>query len=81
MSRKETRKENKPSPAVAHSRWREIVGVALVALGLFMILALVSYSPLDASLNSTGTGTSPVRNMGGVVGAYLADLSIQSLGW
>ncbi|UCG39001.1 MAG: DNA translocase FtsK 4TM domain-containing protein [bacterium] len=81
MSRKENRKENKPSPAVTHSRWREIFGVAIVALGLFMILALVSYSPLDVSLNSTGIGTSPVRNMGGVVGAYLADLSIQSLGW
>ncbi|MCK5307333.1 MAG: DNA translocase FtsK 4TM domain-containing protein, partial [Zetaproteobacteria bacterium] len=74
------KKEKTPSPA-SHSRWREIVGVALVAIGLFFLLALVSYSPRDISLNSTGTQQDQVINMGGVVGAYLADLSIQTLGW
>lgn len=75
---KKTKKEKTPSPA-SHSRWREIVGVVLVAVGLFFLLALVSYSPQDPSLNSTGTGQ--VNNMGGIVGAYLADLTIQILGW
>jgi DNA segregation ATPase FtsK/SpoIIIE-like protein len=74
------KKEKTPSPA-SHSRWREIVGVALVAVGLFFLLALVSYSPQDSSLNSTGTGQSQAINMGGSVGAFLADLSIQTLGW
>jgi S-DNA-T family DNA segregation ATPase FtsK/SpoIIIE len=57
------------------------VGVALVALGLFLVLALVSYSPQDPSLNSTGAAKGAVQNMGGIVGAFLADLSIQALGW
>ena len=74
------KKEKTLSPA-SHSRWREIVGVALVAVGLFFLLALVSYSPRDSSLNSTGTGQSQASNMGGIVGAYLADASIQTLGW
>lgn len=81
MPRKEPRKEKKLSPAATHSRWREIVGVALVAVGLFFLLALVSYSPQDRSLNSTGIQQGQVSNMGGIVGAYLADLSIRILGW
>lgn len=74
------KKEKTPSPT-SHSRWREIVGVALIAVGLFFLLALVSYSSSDISLNSTGTQQGSIHNMGGIVGAYLADLSIQSLGW
>ena len=81
MARKDPKNEKKLSPAVTHSRWREIVGVAFVAVGLFFLLALVSYSPQDPSLNSTGTGHEQVSNMGGIVGAHLADLSIQTLGW
>jgi len=81
MAREELKKEKKLTPTPSHSRWREIVGVALVAVGLFFLLALVSYSPQDPSLNSTGTGPEQVSNMGGIVGAYLADGSIQTLGW
>ncbi|MDF1535420.1 MAG: DNA translocase FtsK 4TM domain-containing protein [bacterium] len=81
MSKKESPKEKKSPGPTSHSRWREIVGVAFVALGLFLVLALVSYSPRDISLNSTGAAKGAVQNMGGVVGAYLADLSIQALGW
>jgi S-DNA-T family DNA segregation ATPase FtsK/SpoIIIE len=81
MATKNLKKEKKPTPAATHSRWREIVGVALVAVGLFFLLALVSYSPRDISLNSTGAQQGQVSNMGGIVGAYLADLSIQALGW
>ncbi|NOY87285.1 MAG: DNA translocase FtsK [Deltaproteobacteria bacterium] len=62
------------------ARWREIVGVLFTALSLFFLLSLVSYSPLDVSLNSTGT-VKGVSNLGGVVGAHLADVIIQALGW
>ena len=79
MAKKE-KKESALSPT-SHSRWREIVGVALIALGLFLLLALVSYSSQDPSLNSTGAAKGVVRNLGGIVGAFLADLSIQALGW
>jgi len=81
MARKDTKGEIKPTPVPSHSRWREIVGVVLVAVGLFSLLALVSYSPRDISLNSTGAGKDQIGNMGGIVGAYLADLSIQTIGW
>ena len=72
-------KESIISPK-SQARWREIVGVLFIALSLFFLLSLVSYSPLDVSLNSTGT-VKGVSNLGGVVGAHLADLIVQALGW
>ena len=63
------------------SRWREIVGVLLTAMGLFLLISLASYNPQDVSLNSTGSSAGDVKNLGGVVGAHLADIIIQLLGW
>ena len=59
-------KESIISPK-SQARWREIVGVLFIALSLFFLLSLVSYSPLDVSLNSTGT-VKGVSNLGGVGG-------------
>ena len=58
---------------------RELWGaVALVAAG-FAVLSLVSYSPLDRSINVPSGASDPV-NLGGLVGAYLADVLLQGLG-
>jgi len=58
---------------------RELWGsVALVAAG-FAVLSLVSYSPLDRSINVPSGAGDPV-NLGGLVGAYLADVLLQGLG-
>jgi S-DNA-T family DNA segregation ATPase FtsK/SpoIIIE len=76
-----SKKESRVTPGPTHSRWREIVGVMLIAIGLLLVLSLVTYSPKDISLNSTGTGGAPVANKAGVVGAFLADFILQSLGW
>jgi len=73
-------KGKKKSLSKVQSRLREIIGILLTAAGFYILIALVSYSPLDVSLNSTGTGGA-VGNMGGVVGAYLSDFLLQILGW
>ena len=58
---------------------RELWGsVALVAAG-FAVLSLISYSPLDRSINVPSGAGDPV-NLGGLVGAYLADVLLQGLG-
>jgi len=57
------------------------VGVILTAIGLFLLISLASYNPQDVSLNSTGSSAGDVKNLGGIVGAYLADIIIQLLGW
>lgn len=51
---------------------KEIYGIIFLAIGSFVTLCLYSYSPLDPSLSSVGSGT-PIHNLGGVIGSYLSD--------
>jgi S-DNA-T family DNA segregation ATPase FtsK/SpoIIIE len=74
------KKEKKISPK-SGSRWREIVGVLLTAIGLYLLISLASYNPQDVSLNSTGSSAGDLKNLGGIVGAHLADIIVQLLGW
>jgi len=60
---------------------REILGILLMGAGLFLGVALFSYHPSDPSFNVQHVGgVREIRNLGGVVGAYGADLFIQVLG-
>jgi S-DNA-T family DNA segregation ATPase FtsK/SpoIIIE len=61
-----------------HSRGGEIIAIGLAALAALIFLCLVSYSPNDWSLNSTGLGKT--QNWIGMVGAVTADLLIQAVG-
>ncbi len=59
--------------------WRESLALVLLALSLVLALALYSYTPDDPSLNHA-TQHSP-ENIMGIVGAYLADMCMQLLGY
>ncbi|RPJ09485.1 MAG: hypothetical protein EHM36_04280, partial [Deltaproteobacteria bacterium] len=60
----------------------EIVGILLVALGVFVFLSLISSSPLDPSFFSyTSSRAKGVQNWMGVVGAYLSSLFFQGFGF
>ena len=62
-------------------RLSEFVGVALFAAALIWIVALVSYEPADPVwFFSTGLDVAPV-NFAGRVGAFLAELSFQIVGY
>jgi len=62
-------------------RVSEFVGVALFAAALIWIIALASYDPSDpAWFFSTGAHAAPA-NFAGRVGAFLAELSFQLLGY
>jgi len=63
-------------------RLNEMLGlIVLVAAGL-LLLALVSYTPSDPSFNTVGggAGTRLAHNWTGLVGAYAADLLLQTVG-
>ncbi len=61
-------------------RLSEVVGVAMFAAGLFWLIALASYEPTDPVwFFSTGDGAP--ANFVGRVGAFLAELSFQLLGY
>ena len=63
-------------------RLNELVGFLLCVSALLLFLALVSYSPLDPSLDSASvlTGSYAARNWIGVVGALGSDLLLQGFG-
>jgi S-DNA-T family DNA segregation ATPase FtsK/SpoIIIE len=52
---------------------RDIFAILFLALGIFTGLCLFSYTPTDPALNSVSNATH-VKNLGGIVGAYLADI-------
>ncbi|MEO6911666.1 MAG: DNA translocase FtsK [Edaphobacter sp.] len=70
------------STPTRNRRLNEIIGLTvLVAAGL-LLLALASYTPSDPSFNTVGvyaTGR-PAHNWAGIVGAYLADATLQMIG-
>jgi S-DNA-T family DNA segregation ATPase FtsK/SpoIIIE len=59
-------------------RMMELMGVAVAAAGVGMLLALFTYSPGDPSLNHA-TGRAP-HNIVGLPGAYISDLLLQTFG-
>lgn len=64
----------------SRSRLDEVLGILCLFLSLVLALSLVSYDPGDPSWN-TATGKVGARNWIGVIGAHLADLLLQALGW
>ncbi|MCJ7587437.1 MAG: DNA translocase FtsK 4TM domain-containing protein [Candidatus Aminicenantes bacterium] len=56
----------------------EIAGVVLIALALFSLISLVSYNAADPSWFAASEAAT--RNVGGKVGASLADALLQALG-
>ena len=63
----------------SHPRLNEILAFVFLVAGLIVVLALVSYNPLDPSWNTVSEGIRPV-NIIGSVGAWISDLLLQSVG-
>ena len=63
----------------SNPRLNEPAGFALLAFAVALILSLVSYYPLDPSLNVAGNERI-AHNLVGVPGAWFADIALQTLG-
>jgi len=63
-------------------RLNELIGFLLFVAAILLVLALVSYSPADRSLNTVGPppASRPARNWVGILGAYGSDLLLQTGG-
>lgn len=65
--------------AMIAERFMEGWGILLLVAAVYLCLCLVTYSPLDPSMNHAGPGPR-VANMGGQVGAYLSDSLLMMFG-
>ncbi|OGW42359.1 MAG: hypothetical protein A2010_08735 [Nitrospirae bacterium GWD2_57_9] len=65
--------------AEKHKHWNEMVGLLLFALGLLLMLGLLSYSALDPCFSVSGSGAE-TRNYIGLIGAYLSDALLRLFG-
>jgi len=68
-----------PLPAKLAGLLREAKWLALVALALYVLLVFATYDRADPGWSHSGTDA-PVRNAGGVVGAWVADLLLYLFG-
>jgi S-DNA-T family DNA segregation ATPase FtsK/SpoIIIE len=70
------------SAPTRNRRLNEILGLIVMAGGFLLLLALASYTPTDASLNTVGSYVTGrlAHNWTGTVGAYAADAMLQLIG-
>ena len=61
--------------------WRELALVAIAPLLLYLLASLFSYSTDDPGWSRTGSVAGAIHNIGGLVGAYLADLGFWFFGY
>ncbi|MBN2809525.1 MAG: DNA translocase FtsK 4TM domain-containing protein [Deltaproteobacteria bacterium] len=66
---------------IKRQEWKtEMVGILFLGLAIFFLMALCSYSPRDPSLNHSGGSGLEIANLGGRIGAMVADLLLQGVG-
>lgn len=70
-------------PSEHHRRLNEFVGLLLATVAVLVGLSLISFNPADPSLNISRNPEFPEKahNFIGTVGAYLADICLQLLGF
>jgi len=88
MSDSKNNKKKKKKQAVAAVpkppfwvTYKEVLALALVAMSVYLGLALYSYAPTDPAFFQERLRQGAVANWGGVIGSYLSGLGMRFLGW
>ncbi|MET0892802.1 MAG: DNA translocase FtsK 4TM domain-containing protein, partial [Pseudoxanthomonas sp.] len=61
--------------------WRDLALIAIAPLLLYLLASLFTYSPDDPSWSQSGSLTAPIHNLGGRVGAWVADMLLYLCGY
>ena len=61
--------------------WRDLALIVIAPVLLYLLACLFTYSPQDPSWTQASTLTTPIHNMGGKVGAIVADLLLGFCGY
>jgi DNA segregation ATPase FtsK/SpoIIIE, S-DNA-T family len=59
---------------------KELVGISLVAISLFLAMSLFSYSESDPSFTTAAIASTRIHNWCGIIGSYTADLFFNGFG-
>jgi S-DNA-T family DNA segregation ATPase FtsK/SpoIIIE len=83
--KKQAAKSLSTRPAATESSWverlpHEVALLACVGVALFLLITLVSYQAGDPGWSTSGDGNT-IRNLGGVVGAWLANRLLSYVGY
>jgi S-DNA-T family DNA segregation ATPase FtsK/SpoIIIE len=70
-----------PAEQQRQKLWKELALVAIAPMLLYLFASLVTYSTADPGWSRTGSLDGSVHNIGGLVGAYLADISFWLFGY
>ncbi len=73
-------KRRAPSPG-RQRLWRDIALILVTPLLLYLLASLVTYSPQDPGWSHSGSLTAPLHNVGGQVGAWVADVLLTLTGY
>jgi S-DNA-T family DNA segregation ATPase FtsK/SpoIIIE len=83
------RKRTRRSPAAAQAPaggtrrqkiWRDLALIGIAPLLLYLLASLVTFSPADPGWSHSGSVTAPLHNIGGIVGAWIADVLLYLCG-
>ncbi len=64
-----------------HRLWRDLALIAIAPALLYLLASLFTYSANDPGWSQTGSVVAPIQNMGGRVGAWIADVLLQLFGY
>ncbi|WP_235567848.1 DNA translocase FtsK [Lysobacter sp. Root690] len=72
--------KNAPSPK-RQRLMRDIALIVIAPLLLYLLASLVTFSPTDPGWSHSGSITAPLHNLGGRVGAWIADVLLYLCGY
>ena len=75
------RKQTAASTPGYRRLWRDLALIAIAPLLLYLLACLFTYSPDDPGWSKSGSLTAPIQNLGGPVGARLADVLLYLCGY
>ncbi|SHJ30493.1 DNA translocase FtsK [Malonomonas rubra DSM 5091] len=79
MSKAKSKTKEETETSIERPVHREILGLVWLALGIFLLLCLGSYSTADPSFNNN-LNPAKVNNLIGIIGSHLSDLLYQAFG-
>jgi S-DNA-T family DNA segregation ATPase FtsK/SpoIIIE len=81
-SRKRVPATQKAAPNPRRQRlWRDITLILIAPVLFYLLASLVTFSPADPGWSHSGSITAPLHNVGGRVGAWLADVLLYLTGY